>query len=968
MSDIDSDLNRHLNNDDFDSNSDSSVGIKDFGADVSELSDDHLKSSGEEDEEDDLVKKLEDNVMLKRNDDAPVFVDEFASQDEDMSDNIDDVNKHDNKIKIFKQNRTIYHNGRFYKKPPRYNFSTSLLMEKIQQSCIKNIAFIGPYKSGKTTLVSNIIVKQHRKHFQRQKYDIENKNKYLDNSLITKYRKTTCRLNMGVFLHNDESAINVIDTPGHSDLWNETYTACDMADFVYIVIDAVEGVTDSTRRLFEMATKILNKRVGFIINKVDRLILELKLDEVSFYFKMLSIVNLINVMSSDGTKFSPELDNIIFASSKLHFMFSIESFLKLTNKQCNDGNVLSYLKHRCWGNVIFKDNKFSKLDDSKDNYENLTFVQFIIKPLYNILIKGMTHNVKELKEWVKLNFKKELLSSANSEEINDQLIKLCECIFEVDRRDDGFKKQEDILVKNVSKKPEIIGETIKVKAYKTINYDNTLWCLCKVISGVITKSTILQYDGGSFNIDDMAFMGGRFVRKIEKAYPNQIVLIKKAFIDGVPNRYPVNQMMYESDDLVDKLQHEKILPNFMNEPVIKVGLQPKSMKHYDLLNEALNIIKEIYPDVKVEENKVSKMYFLHACGEMQLDMILFELRYFYMAYYQRHITDFIEVKSTANLITDFKEGCSIESFASIPASSKFYSISVVATPLESNLSKDISERVFNPSELLNEMKLTELSSNLRKTYKWESSLSRNILSIKNTVFLVNDILPDEMDTDLFERLKGAMIAAFYEVCEEGPLAAEHINNTVFKLMSLESLNEENEDHIEDFKSTFKKACKIALLSAKPILYEPYFEFSIISRTEYSRNMEYVFAKRRGCEVVDYKEIPGSKLIEITGKIPCIDSAGLNVDLLLVSNGSCIYQTNTKKRVWNKVEGNVMDNSIELHKLEPAKDAALSRDFLMKTRKRKDIESNISSMDDTGPSLQEYIEDDLYSQLKELGLI
>ncbi|CAI8499206.1 unnamed protein product [Hanseniaspora opuntiae] len=939
MSDIDSDLNRHLNNDDFDSNSDSSVGIKDFGADVSELSDDHLISSGEEDDEDDLVKKLEDNVMLKRNDVAPVFVDEFASQDEDMSDNIDDVNKHDNKIKIFKQNRTIYHNGRFYKKPPRYNFSSSLLMEKIQQSCIKNIAFIGPYKSGKTTLVSNIIVKQHRKHFQRQKYDIENKNKYLDNSLITKYRKTTCRLNMGVFLHNDESAINVIDTPGHSDLWNETYTACDMADFVYIVIDAVEGVTDSTKRLFEMATKTLNKRVGFIINKVDRLILELKLDEVSFYFKMLSIVNLINVMSSDGTKFSPELDNIIFASSKLHFMFSIESFLNLTNKQCNDENVLSYLKQRCWGNVIFKDNKFSKLDDSKDYYENFTFVQFIVKPLYNILIKGMTYNVKDLKEWVKLNFKKELLSSANSEEINDQLIKLCECIFEVDRRDDGFKKQEDILVKNVSEKPEIIGETIKVKAYKTINYDNTLWCLCKVISGVITKSKILQYDGGSFNIDDMAFMGGRFVRKIEKAYPNQIVLIKKAFIDGVPNRYPVNQMMYESDDLVDKLQHEKILPNFMNEPVIKVGLQPKSMKHYDLLNEALNII----------QGNISRC---QGGREQGIKNVFFACR----------------LKALPNLITDFKEGCSIESFASIPASSKFYSISVVATPLESNLSKDISERVFNPSELLNEMKLTELSSNLRKTYKWESSLSRNILSIKNTVFLVNDILPDEMDTDLFERLKGAMIAAFYEVCEEGPLAAEHINNTVFKLMSLELLNEENEDHIEDFKSTFKKACKIALLSAKPVLYEPYFEFSIISRTEYSRNMEYVFAKRRGCEVVDYKEIPGSKLIEITGKIPCIDSAGLNVDLLLVSNGSCIYQTNTKKRVWNKVEGNVMDNSIELHKLESAKDAALSRDFLMKTRKRKDIESNISSMDDTGPSLQEYIDDDLYLQLKELGLI
>ncbi|SGZ40479.1 uncharacterized protein HGUI_02679 [Hanseniaspora guilliermondii] len=967
MSDIDSDLNKHLNNDDFDSNSDSSIGIKDFGADVSELSDDNPISSGEEDE-DELVKKLEDNVLLKKNDDAPVFVDEFASQDEDMSDNIDDINKHDNKIKIFKQNRSILHNGRFYRKPPRYNFSSKLLKEKIQQSCIKNIAFIGPYKSGKTTLVSNIIVKQHRKHFQRQKYDIENKNKYLDNSLISKYRKTTCRLNMGVFLHNDESAINVIDTPGHSDLWNETYMACDMADFIYIVIDAVEGVTDSTRRLFEMASKTLNKKVGFIINKVDRLILELKLDEVNFYFKILSIVNLINDMGPDGTKYSPELDNIIFASSKLHLMFSIESFLRLTNKQCKNENVLTYLKHRCWGSVIFKNNQFSKMDDSTDEYENLTFVQFIVRPLYKILINGMTYNIKDLKEWVKLNFERELMSSAKSEEINDQLIKLCECIFEADRRNDGFKSQQEILIRNVPENNHDVDDTIKVKAYKSINYDNKIWCLCKVISGKITTSKTLQYDGGSFTIDNMAFMGGRFIRKIENAYPNQIILIKKAFVDGVPNRYPVNQMLYEGDDIVNKFRNKNILSNYMNEPVVKVGLQPKSMKHHDLLNDALQIIQEIYPDVRIEENQISKMYFLHACGEMQLDMILFELRYFYMAYYHRHITDFIEVKSTANLITDFKEGCSAESFASIPASSKYYSISVVATPLEKILFKDISERDFNPSELLKEMKLTELSSNLRKTYKWESSLSRNILAIKNTVFLVNDILPDDMDNSLLERLKAAMIEAFYEICEEGPLAAEHINSTIFKLMSLELLNEENEDDIQDFKNTFKKACKIALLSAKPVLYEPYFEFSVISRTEYSRNMEYVFNKRRGCEVTCYKEISGSKLIEITGKIPCIDSVGLNVDLLLVSNGSCIYQTNTTKRIWHKVEGNVMDNSIQLHKLEPAKDAALSRDFLMKTRKRKDIESNISSMDDKGPSLQEYIDDDLFLQLKELSLI
>ena len=64
----------------------------------------------------------------------------------------------------------------------------------------------------------------------------------------------------------------------------------------------------------------------------------------------------------------------------------------------------------------------------------------------------------------------------------------------------------------------------------------------------------------------------------------------------------------------------------------------------------------------------------------------------------------------------------------------------------------------------------------------------------------------------------------------------------------------------------------------------------------------------------------------------------------------------------------MDVNIELSKIEPAKGSALGRDFLMKTRKRKDIESTISSMNDVGPSLQEYIDRDLYLQLKEMSFI
>ncbi|KAL6929117.1 hypothetical protein ACO0SA_002457 [Hanseniaspora valbyensis] len=994
---FDKDLDKEYNNSD--SGSDSSIGIKNFGQDDSELSEGELnKSSGDENDDDaEQEDKLLETIQLKlaqrkkisNGSSQVMFVDEFQS-DSDIENeaDIDDENMNDNKLKILKDQRSVKKNGKYYNKPPRFTFSSTKMNQKIEESPenIKNIAIIGPFRSGKTSLVSNMIVKKHRKHFQRQKYDYLNLKKYMDNSLITKYRKTTSRLNMGNFLHNEDTVMNIIDTPGHSDFWNETQIALEMADFVYIIIDCVEGVTDSVIKLYEVARLKMGLNVGFILNKIDRLVLELKLDEIHFFLKIQDIVNDINKLDYNENIFSPERGNILFSSSKYHFIFSIKQFLASVNESYRKNNeMLDYITKRSWGNVVFEDNKFEYCPNWNRLNKVPSFVTFIAEPLYEIFKNGLVLKTQDLKKWVELNFGYLLKSSSDDEEYTAQLIKLFESIFENDNKDTTVSMINQCFVENTinsiaqSPTPEqnfnlsciekkgLSHLSKLIRVFKVIDYNNQLWSLCKIYKGNISIGDDLYFEGKKLlTVSEIAVMGGRFVKNIQKAFSNQIVLLR-----GINTVSPDDLVgmgtLYSKEDfeLANKFAFTKI--DFVNEPVMKVVLQPKQLKHLTLLNKGLKLISKIYPDIRISVD-TSREYILYGCGELQIDTILFELRYFYICYFDRNITDFIEIKSTGNVITSFKEGCFEESFASIPVTSKNYSLSIVATKINDDLSEVICKNQFFPERLFKEKKLVDLSAILRNDFKWESEAARNIIAISGTNFFINDILPDDLDTQLFQELKPYLIKGFEKVVSEGPLAEEPLHNVIFKLMTLDKLDETSSTPLEVLPLS-TKAFKIALLSAKPILLEPYYSFSIITKFDYERNVKSVLKRRRGSQIFNIKEISGSPLIQVTGIIPTIDSIGLNVDLQMVTQGSTICQFYSMHKRWYKVPGNVLDQEVQLSKLEPSEGDALSRDFLMKTRKRKGLESeNENSLNDNGPSLKEYLDLELYLQLKELKMV
>ncbi|HEV8594982.1 MAG TPA: elongation factor EF-2 [Thermoplasmata archaeon] len=124
--------------------------------------------------------------------------------------------------------------------------------------------------------------------------------------------------------------INLIDTPGHVDFGGDVTRAMRAIDGVIILDDAVEGVMPQTETVIRQALKERVKPVLFI-NKVDRLINELKLDADRMQQRFVKIITEVNTrirkLLPDDLKASWSLNvesgNVAFGSARNKWAISV---------------------------------------------------------------------------------------------------------------------------------------------------------------------------------------------------------------------------------------------------------------------------------------------------------------------------------------------------------------------------------------------------------------------------------------------------------------------------------------------------------------------------------------------------------------------------------------------------------------------------------------------------------------------
>lgn len=831
---------------------------------------------------------------------------------------------------------------------------------------VRNVALVGALHSGKTSLADLLALEAHARlpHATRNVREGWKPLKYTDNTKLEIERGLSCKLNglsvMATDLQDNSVALNVLDVPGHANFFDELAVALAACDCAVVVVDVVEGVTAVVQQVIRRVQQHGLPMV-FVLNKIDRLILELKLPPRDAFLKLAHVVDEINAVTEQN--FSPELGNVVFASAKLGFSFTIKEFVQRHYSRrlprLHDPNEFVA---RLWGSVYFNGGRFSTQPTGK---QPTTFEQFVLQPLYKLSTHSLSRQPADLADMLKKQFGVELTEDLFKSDPLPLLRHVLKLVFGnetglVDSISLHCASAEEMTAPKLRHLSDRRGDgqhAVLAHVLKLLDYGGEDWALVRVYHGSLRPGDSLQildegYSPDAVDIDELpavrigelALMGGRYTLPVSEASRGQLVLAK-----GLADHFTKSATLVSpaagSPSFFRRL-------DYINEPVFKIVVQPYKPSDLPKLLDGLNRVNKYYPGVtiKVEE---SGEHVILGSGELYLDCLLHDLRTRYAG---------VEVR-TSDPLTTFAESCIGESFASIPATSSNgqVSLSVGAQPLQREMAQDLVEGNLGEDALEN---ARQLAKRLRGEYGWDSLASRNVWGFCGANVFVNDTLPDEVDAETLQRVKQAVRQGFQWSAKEGPLAEEPLHGVCFKLLGVEASHASNSVQLIPL---VRKACYIALMTATPVLLEPVYEVDVIVHGLLVPIVEELFAKRRSGRTYQNRKITATPLVEVKGRLPVIESIGFETDLRLATNGGAMCQLQFWNKTWRKVPGNVLDEEAYIPKLKPAPIASLSRDFVMKTRRRKGISSE-GYMSNDGPSLAKYVEPELFAKLQERGLV
>uniref|UniRef100_A0A8C1GL90 Elongation factor like GTPase 1 n=1 Tax=Cyprinus carpio TaxID=7962 RepID=A0A8C1GL90_CYPCA len=297
---------------------------------------------------------------------------------------------------------------------------------------IRNLCILAHVDHGKTTLAdclvaSNGIISSR----------LAGKLRYLDSREDEQIRGITMK-SSAISLHyttGNEYLINLIDSPGHVDFSSEVSTAVRLCDGAIVVVDAVEGVCPQTQVVLRQAW-LENIRPVLVINKIDRLIVELKLTSQEAYTHLQKILEQVNAVTgslftskvleeraekdaeaqssctengsgdqvydwSAGLEetddsdlyFSPDRGNVVFASAIDGWGFSIHQFAEMYSQKM--GIRSSVLLKTLWGDFYLNAKAKKIMKGAQSKGKKPLFVQLVLDNIWSMYDAVVTRRDKE---------------------------------------------------------------------------------------------------------------------------------------------------------------------------------------------------------------------------------------------------------------------------------------------------------------------------------------------------------------------------------------------------------------------------------------------------------------------------------------------------------------------------------------------------------------------------------------------
>ncbi|KAJ8612534.1 hypothetical protein CTAYLR_003701 [Chrysophaeum taylorii] len=892
--------------------------------------------------------------------------------------------------------------------PPEKSYSVEFMRGLMERpELIRNVAIVGSLHSGKTVLVDALV-----QHAHRVDWDPAREFRYADARHDEQDRELSIKATpVSLVLPDSRSKswlVTCLDCPGHSNFSDEVAASLRISDGCVLVVDAVEGVVASTERVVRTA---IAERAAMclVVNKVDRLILELKLPPADAYLKLANVIDEVNATieaewaasaarfrdDGDRKEAPPTLDprrgDICFASAQHCWCFTLESFAGMYRgdaERQRGANSLSFSK-KLWGDVYFDERTrvFSKTVPPKSAYNTndedpltlaprRSFVFFVLEPLYKIYARVLGEDATALASTLGT-----LGIRLRADELSLDPKPLLKVVFKHFFRERSARAFVDVVARLVPS-PKI-GGSVKVDAH----YDGDLasararaMMSCDE-KGPLTINVVKMYstpDATSFASLGRVYSGtarvGSEVRVLGEAYSaddqedsRRCVIMGISVPHGrhatsVESAGPGNCVLFEGVDasvrktatIVNGEAEAAIFRPLRfseNAAIIKLAVEPLNPAELPKMTEGLRKISKSYPlaATKVEE---SGEHVVSGTGELYMDCIMRDLREMYSN---------VEIK-VADPVVGFRETVaetsSLKCFSETP--NKRNKLTMIAEPLDRGVAEDVERGDVDPA-----WPKKKLGQCFQSKYDWDLLAARSIWAFgpdpnarASSAFgcscvLVDDALPSEVDKRLLGLAKDSIVQGFQWGCREGPLCDEPVRGVKFKILDAAISDQPLHRSGGQLIPTSRRVCYSAFLMASPRLMEPILSCEIACPADCVQAVYPVLARRRGHVVRDAPK-PGAPFYLVDAFIPAIDSFGFETDLRAFSQGQAMCSMTFDH--WALCPGDPLDRAIILHPLEPSPPPHLAREFMVKTRRRKGLSEDVA--------ISKYFDDPLLRQLAE----
>ncbi|KAG2415742.1 hypothetical protein HFD88_006933 [Aspergillus terreus] len=869
--------------------------------------------------------------------------------------------------------------------PPVYfsrEFMTDLLNFPDQ---IRNVAIVGHLHHGKTAFMDMLVNQTHdlsERLEKRAGTRKEEQLRYTDVHFLERERGLSIKsAPMSLVLQGTKGKshlFNILDTPGHVNFVDEVASSVRLADGVVLVVDIVEGVQANTEQIIKHAV-LEDMPLTLVVNKMDRLILELKIPPNDAYFKLKHVIEEVNtvienVLPGQGEKkrLSPERGNVAFASASMGWCFTLQSFAKMYAETYPQIETSDFAL-RLWGDIFFnpRSRKFTRKGVEENSKRS--FVKFVLEPIYKLYSHTISESPEDLKETlatVGINLKPSQLKSDAKVLLN----LVCEQFFGPAT---GFV---DMINQHVPSPVE--GSTRKLERYYTGPLDTKVanaMTACSSDGPLVIHVTKLfsSTDASTFNAFGRVMSGtaqpGQQVRVLGEGYTPEdeedmvIATITDTWIAETAYNIPtsgvpagnfvllggVDNSIVKTATLVPlKLEDDEEAHIFkpirhMTESVFKVAVEPVNPSELPKMLDGLRKVNKSYPliSTKVEE---SGEHVVLGTGELYMDCVLHDLRRLYSE---------MEIK-VSDPVTRFcetvVETSAIMCYSITP--NKKNKITMIAEPLDDGIAEDIESGRVSIKD-----PIRKVARFFEEKYDWDKLAARSIWAFgpdeMGPNILQDDTLPSQIDKKLLGSVRDSITQGFSWGTREGPLCEEPIRNTKFRLTDVSLADQAIYRGGGQIIPTARRAIYSSFLMASPRLMEPIYSCTMTGPADAVASVYTVLSRRRG-HVLSDGPIAGTPLYSVRGLIPVIDSFGFETDLRIHTQGQASVSLVFDK--WSVVPGDPLDREVKLKPLEMAPAMATARDFVLKTRRRKGLAEDVT--------VSKFLEPELWKGLKESGVL